>query len=272
VLAVKHIFNRNHCYLLFLFALIQLVSLVPVQAEFIADGVTLTPLTNDGKSRAVSWAYHENLICIVREETGTQRQLLIMNSDGSGKEAVTQIGNPFFAEWSWNGKRLAYEFSNADDEESQGGVFIYDVTAKKSISISAPYSRGDIDEDDGPLWSADDKYVAYKVRAGAAEKDQIWVADTQSGKYWHILAERGESEEQRWSPSVPPKICLLTEAGGGGSDAATVNPDGKELVLLTDIGAQSVDVDEPRWSPTGEWVAFTSNIDMTQTEREIERY
>ncbi len=271
MLAVKHIFNKNHCYLLFLFALIQLVSLVPVQAEFIADGVTLTPLTNDGKSRAVSWAYHGDLICIVREETITQRQLLIMNSDGSREQKVTPIGNPFFAEWSWDGKKLAYEFSNADDRESQAGVFICDLANKKSLSISAPYPQGYIEEDDGPFWSADNKYVAYRIEPGEGRKSQVWVADAQSGKYWHILAERGEAEEQRWSPSVPPKICLLTEAGGGGSDAATVNPDGKELILLTDIGAQSVDVDEPRWSPTGEWVAFTSNIDMTQTEREIER-
>jgi len=271
VLAVKHIFNRNHCYLLFLFVLIQLVSLVPVQAEFIADGVTLTPLTNDDKSKAVAWSYHGSLICIVQEETGTQRQLLIMNSDGSGKEAVTQIGNPFFAEWSWNGKRLAYEFSNADDRESQAGVFIYDLATKKSLSISAPYPRGYIDEDDGPFWSADNKYVAYKIEPGEGRKSQVWVADAQSGKYWHILAERGEGEEKRWSPSVPPKICLLIEASGGGADVATVNPDGKELILLTDIGAQSIDVDEPRWSPTGEWIAYTSNIGMTQTEREIER-
>jgi len=111
----------------------------------------------------------------------------------------------------------------------------------------------------------------YKVEAGAARKEQLWVADAQSGKSWRLLAERGEGQEQRWSPSVPPKLCLLTEAGGGGFDVATVSPDGKDLILLTDIGAQSIDVDDPRWSPTGEWVAFISDIDMTQTEQEIGR-
>jgi len=138
---VKHSFERNECYLFFLFALIQLVVLAPVRAEFIADGVKLTPLTNDGKSRAVSWAFHGDLICIVREETGTQRQLLIMNVDGSGEQVITPMGNPFFAEWSWVGKKLSYEFSNADDSQSQAGVFIYDVTARKTLSISAPYPQ-----------------------------------------------------------------------------------------------------------------------------------
>jgi len=138
---VKHSFERNECYLFFLFALIQLVVLAPVRAEFIADGVKLTPLTNDGKSRAVSWAFHGDLICIVREETGTQRQLLIMNVDGSGEQVITPMGNPFFAEWSWVGKKLSYEFSNADDSQSQAGVFIYDVTTRKTLSISAPYPQ-----------------------------------------------------------------------------------------------------------------------------------
>ena len=268
---MKHSIEKSKYFLFFLFALIQLVVWVPVQAEFIADGVILTPLTDDGKSRAVSWAYHGDLICIAREETSTQRQLLIMNSDGSSEQAVTQIGNPFFAEWSWNGKKLSYEFSNADNGQSQAGVFIYDVASKKSISISAPYPRDDIDSRHGPYWSADDRYVAYTIRPGTTGKSQVWVANAQTGKHWRILAERGEVQEQRWNPTVPPKICLRVEASGGGFDAATVNPEGKDFILLTDIGAQSVDVDNPRWSPTGEWIALTSNIDMTQSEREYGR-
>ncbi|MHC4618225.1 MAG: hypothetical protein ACYTEQ_10785 [Planctomycetota bacterium] len=236
-----------------------------------ADGVRLTPLTDDGKSIAVSWSYHGDLIAFVREVANSHSQLLVMNSDGTGEQAVSPVGNPFFAEWSWAGQKLAYEFSNADEDESQAAVYIYDVSTNRSIQVSAPYLQDAIDEDDGPFWSADDRYVAYNVEPGPSATNQVWVAEAQSGKTWRLLAGRGEAKEQRWSPHVPPRICLLIQAGGGGYDAATVDPDGRNFALLTDIGAQAVQVDEPRWSPTGKWVAFTSDIDMTHAERDLER-
>jgi len=263
--------NRLRCALLSIFCVLLLSCSVAL-SEIIAEGVTLVPLTNDGKSKAVAWAYHGEWVAFVRQiPGGTQSQLLIMNADGSGEEAITPIGNPFFAEWSWTGQKLSYEFSNAATGESQGGVCIYDVLTKRSVSVSAPYLRSEIDEDDGPFWSADDKYVVYKVKVGPSQTRQLWVADTKSGKAWRLLPERGQGKEQRWSSSLPVKICLKIEASADLFDVATVDPDGRNFVLLTDIGAQSIDTDSPRWSPTGEWVAFTSNIDMTQTERQLER-
>ncbi|MCP4712283.1 MAG: hypothetical protein GY869_26980, partial [Planctomycetes bacterium] len=114
-----------------------------VRAQYIADGARLTALTDDGKSSAVAWAYHGDKIAFVREIAGsTQKKLLVMNADGTGEEEVTPIGNPFFVQWSWAGNKLSYEFSNAADKESQGGVYIYDVATKKSLSVSVPYPRG----------------------------------------------------------------------------------------------------------------------------------
>ena len=66
-------------------------------AEFLVDGANLVQLTDDGKSKAVAWAYHGDLIAFVREISDTQGQLMIMKSDGMGEVAVSPIGNPFFA-------------------------------------------------------------------------------------------------------------------------------------------------------------------------------
>jgi type II secretory pathway component GspD/PulD (secretin) len=56
-----------------------------------------------------------------------------------------------------------------------------------------------------------------------------------------------------------------------GWDLATVNPDGTEMVRLTDIGAESLEPDGASWSPTEECIAFLYSKDMTQQERELER-
>ncbi len=251
-----------------LFLSIGLLTGLPAQAESLAEGATLVPLTADGKSRAVSWAYHGDRICIMREETDTLSQLLVVRSDGSDEQAVTPMGSLLFAEWSWGGTKLSYEFSNAREAESQGGVFIYDVATRKSLLVSAPCPRSALDAWDGPYWSADDKYVVYKVLAGTARRSQVWVADTASGRHWRLLPERGQARDSRWSFSSAGTLCLLTESGGGRYDLATVDAHGKALVLLTDIGTQSVNVDGPRWSPGGPWIAYDTNIEMTQSERD----
>ncbi|MHC4466764.1 MAG: hypothetical protein ACYSYW_09440, partial [Planctomycetota bacterium] len=56
-----------------------------------------------------------------------------------------------------------------------------------------------------------------------------------------------------------------------GFDVATVDADGRNLNVLTDMGPQSVWTAAPNYSPDGQWVAFTSSIDMTQHERDLFR-
>ena len=230
--------------------------------------VKLTPLTDDDKSVAVAWAPHGDLICFVREISSTQKQLMIMKSDGTDEQAVSPVGNPIFAEWSWSGKKLAYEFTNANNSESQGGVYIYDVLSKQKLSVSQPYTRSAMDPDDGPFWSADDKLVVYLVRVGPARTQQIWFADTVSGKYWRLLERGGKGDDASFSPFTPPRISLKITTGSGGYDIVTVDPEGRDLKLLTNIGAESIKAHEPAWSPTGEWIAFFSDADMMRNERQ----
>mgnify|MGYP005847626775 CR=1 FL=1 len=251
--------------------LISLLFTSVINAEILEDGVKLTQLTDDGKSAAMLWSYNSNWISYVRNETSSQAQLMIMKSDATAQEEITEIGNPIFAEWSWDSSMLSYEFSNAGNSESQGGVYIYDLESKKSKTVSAPHTEGALDADDGPIFSADNKYVAYKVRGGAAKKRQLWIADTDSGRYWRILADRGQTKEIKWSPMVPPRLSLQLEASAGYYDIATVNPEGQNLNRLTNIDGRSIRTDEPRFSPAGDWIAYSSDADMTQTEQNKRR-
>jgi type II secretory pathway component GspD/PulD (secretin)/Tol biopolymer transport system component len=264
-------FALNYTYSVLLSLLIVTACTTPSGAEIIADGVKLTALTDDGRSKAVAWACHGDLVCFIRSIPGSnQNRLFIMKSDGSGKQAVTLIGSTFFAEWSWGGTKLSYIFSNADADESQGGAYIYDLATARTYPISTPYFRKALDEDEGPIWSADDRYLAYKARPGDAQLRQVWVYDTQSNEMKRILSDFTEVQEAHWNCKTPDRLCVRIKAPNGW-DLATVNPDGTEMVRLTDIGAESLEPDGASWSPTEECIAFLYSKDMTQQERELER-
>lgn len=237
------------------------------RAEYVAENIELIQLTNDGKTRALSWAPHGDTIACIREETNTLRQLMIIDADGSNTEFISLVGNPIFAEWSWKGDKIAFEFTNTADSESQGAIYIYDKNLKQTTCISPPYKEKDLDPDDGPFFSADDRYVAYKARIGPSRTRRVWVYDTTTNKSWQLLPERGQAQEQRWSSSLPNKLCLQFETSESW-DVATVNPDGSDLVQITDIGVQSIETEHPRWSPAGNWIAFIFDKDMTRTERD----
>jgi len=241
------------------------------RAEYLAGGAQLTALTNDGQSRAAAWAWHGQWIACVRAIPGSAlSQLFILRPDGSEDRPVSRVGHAMFAEWSWSGRFLAYEWANAADSESQGAVYIYDLGRNESVNISAPYLRGDMDPDDGPFWSHDDRYVIYKVRPGVARVRQLWVYEVPTAKTWRFLPERGEGKRARWSSAAPARVCLLLQAPGGW-DAVTAEPDGGNLAQLGNIGAESLLAGAPQWSPADDWVTFTFNKDMSQTERESGR-
>ncbi len=241
-------------------------------AQKVAPGVKLVPLTKDGKCRAVAWAWHGDLVAFVREISKSSSRLLVMRSDGTGEKVVTPIGNPFYAEWSWDGKKLAYEFSNEPRRESQGGIFVYDTVTGKSASLSPPHPRRNIDEDEGPRWSCDSRLVVFKVLGGPSRTRQVWVGNPAEARGWQILADLGSAKDARFSPVDPGKIALkVRSTGGNGYDLAVTDPEGRDFLRLTDIGAETIRIGEPMWKPSGDWIAYTSNLEMTRSERKAGR-
>jgi type II secretory pathway component GspD/PulD (secretin) len=257
---------RLRCTLLSIVCVLFLCSSVGL-SEIVAEGVTLVPLTNDGKSKAVAWAYHGDWVAFVHQVGDSRQwQLHVMKPDGSEAKPACPVGDVFFAEWSWAGDRIVYEFSNASEGESQAAVYSYDINQNRSTTVSPPYRRNNLDADDGPFWSPDDRYLAYTVSVGLTHTPQVWLIDAATQATWQLLPERGQARDQRWSASVPPRLSLLVQAGGRW-DVVTVKPDGRGLVMITDIGSESLAARSPRWSPVDDVVAFTFDKDMTQSER-----
>jgi Tol biopolymer transport system component len=257
--------------LLIVFSAVSLTGTTRVNAEYIAEGVQLVQLTQDGQSRALAWAWHGDWITVLRDIPGSrQNQLFVMKADGTNQQEITEIGDTFFVEWSWSGDKLAYMFANSWEPESQAGVFVYDFQTQRTHAASAPYRHNVLDADEGPVWSVDDRYVAYKARPGVAQLREVWLHDTKANKLTRLLSDRGEVRNATWSRQQPDLIGLRVAATGGW-DLASVRPDGKDLTLLTDIGAESLGVEAPNWSPQEDLIAFIYNKDMMQQERDEER-
>ena len=271
---MNSIFKRNEHCLFLLLVVIGLLICNPAQAAFIADGAMLVPLTDDGKSTAIAWAPHGNKILYQVLHTDTQRQLFIADSDGSNAEVITPIGFPYYAEWSWAGDKVAFLYSNSSSSESQSHVYVYDLNTKKTVVACEPYPQFNLDYDEGPLWSPDDRYIVFKTRRGPSRRRFVTVYDTQTDKRWDVIPERGQNRYARWSLTMPPRLTFQSEASNEFYDIAVTDPDGGNLVLLTSIGAESVRNWGPRWRPPGayeEMIAYTSNMEMTRTERGMKR-
>jgi len=239
-----------------------------------AEGVALVPLTDTGKSTAIAWAPHGNKILYQVLHTDTQRQLFVADSDGANAEAITLIGFPYFAQWSWAGDKVAFLYANSSSRESQAQAYIYDLNTKNTVTACEPYPRFNLDEDEGPKWSSDDRYVVFKTRRGPSRRRFVTVYDTQRKKQWDVVAERGQNRHALWSFTLPARLAFQSEAADEHYDIAVTHANGDALVLLTDIGAESIGNHLPCWRPPGayeEMIAFTSNSDMTRTERGMKR-
>ncbi len=247
-----------------------LFSGLPAGGKIVADGARLVPLTNDGKSVAVAWAPHGNKILYLVRHAASQQQLFVADSDGANAESITPIGYPYYAQWSWSGDKVAYLYANASGESSQAQAYVFDLATGKTLTACEPYPRFNLDQDEGPLWSPDDRYICFKTRRGPSRTRYVTVYDTQSRSRYDILPSRGQNRNPRWSLTLPPLLAFRSLASAESYDIAVTRLDGSDLTLLTAVGAEAIGNGAPKWRPPGdheELVAFTSNRDMTHTER-----
>jgi len=255
------------------FLLAGLTALISVsaQAEFIADGARLVQLTKDGKTTASAWVPQGDWLLIMREVSESQDQLLIMKADGSEERVVCPVGRPVNARWSWAGDKIVYGFANQDTPTSQGGIYVYDVATDSSTRVSAPYTLENVFTRGGiagaPWWSHDGRYVSYCVRSPTSGKQEVWSADLKAGTQHSVTPQRGEAENASWNWSGEPRMALLVQDAGDSFDVVTVGPHNSDAIKLTDVGQQDVNQSHPRWSPAEDWIAFTSNLELTKTER-----
>jgi Tol biopolymer transport system component len=104
------------------------------------DGVTLQQLTTDGRSYAPEWSPDGKRIAFTISifDGSLQCNLFIMNSDGTGKRALTTHNNvPIYGmhRWSADGKKIIYGYSpDINTPQSVHVMDVEDLSDKETVA------------------------------------------------------------------------------------------------------------------------------------------
>lgn len=123
-------------------------------------------------------------------------QIFTMNADGTGEVQLTPstAGVRTYRtspDWSPDGRRVAYMQQNGDFQLWTIGVD--DRKMKKLTSVG---------ENEDPSWSPDSRHLAFTSNRGGAK--EIWVLDTQSGRYRQLTYRGGGARLAAWSRIINP--------------------------------------------------------------------
>lgn len=172
-----------------------------------------------------------NVFTEVAEEITKNRDLIIMDIDGSNRTQLTDDGGvDDYPTWSPDGKKIAFISDRTKDVE------IYTINVDGSGVKQLTDERG---EDWMPDWSPDNKHIAFSsVRSGDWE---IYVMDADGENVKQLTNEPGEDFEPVWSPD--------------GKMIAYASENGKQKeIRIIDLKGNDVEMDYPVWGIPSDWI------------------
>jgi len=227
-------------------------------------------------------------IAFVSDNGRRNKEIWVMEADGSGKRRVTNNGSiNLFPAWSPDGQTLVYtsfkagmselfllfrgnkpgtRLINTKDEKyrgvwqgrtgkiaavvsRQGNTDIYSVSPNGSSPVRLTDSRA---IDASPSFSPDGSKMAFvSDRSGAP---QIWIKDLGSGEERRLTYSGAYNASPAWSPTGE-WIAYAAQAGNN-FDIYLINPEG---TFTTPLVTNARSDEDPAWSPDGRKLAFSSN-------------
>jgi TolB protein len=158
-----------------------------------SDGGGKTVLAGPGALDVPAWSPSGRQIAYA----GVKGQIWVMNSNGSGKHALTRAririrsGVDWAPAWSPDGRRVAYE-SNLDTGSLNPTNEIWLINADGSHAVRLTHNAVN---DDHPSWSPDGAWIAYASPKPHPGRDHVWLVRP-SGSGLHRLT--GWPGEQFW--------------------------------------------------------------------------
>ena len=161
--------------------------------------------------------------------------------DGSGGFELAPDGRTVAVSWNISGQWELYLLDLADPGEPR--------------MITAPAVR---DAKVAPRWSPDGRLLAYAQDHDGDERYDIYVYDLQTGQHRNLTPETPEyiSPSFSWSPDGARLAVSATREDRFG--IWTLPLAGGAWARIS--GHPHSD-DDPRWSPRGDWIAFTANTE-----------
>jgi TolB protein len=217
------------------------------------DGSNITRLTNDpANDGQPAWSPDGIRIAFTRN-----RNLFIMNADGSNVVQRTFSGSCQGPTWSPDGTKIA--FSDYDNAEGYSGIFTVSATGGSPLLLQS-YSGGYFMD---PAWSPDGTKIAFALDENTYDYSyDIYTINANDGTYIGYLTYGTNYgiDHLFSSPSWSPSGAKLAVVFKGSSNSyiphvSVMNSDGSGLTLLRSGVAEWT---RTSWSADGAIIVYTS--------------
>jgi Tol biopolymer transport system component len=221
-----------------------------------ADGSDRTELLRGPNLGYPTWSPDGSRVALAMAVDGLQ-QIVIIDIAGGAPRQVTR-GLVFAAEptWSHDGERIA--LAGASTATSGQAIFVVGADGTGLHQVGPDLPPGVTVADSGPMWSPDDRAIAFDVGSPTQPRSTIDIVGVDGSGFRSLLPAGLEGTVPIWSPDGTWIAFSGWHAGDRTADLYVIRPDGSgDRRLATDVSLY-----EHPWSPDGTLIAYAHQASL----------